>query len=58
MIRSFGSMTLSFRSKGPAASSRRRQHNEAVLEQLGFNAAEIAALRASGAVPEEKGSAA
>ena len=30
------------------------EHNEEVLEQLGFSAAEIDALRASGAIPEAK----
>jgi crotonobetainyl-CoA:carnitine CoA-transferase CaiB-like acyl-CoA transferase len=30
------------------------EHNQQVLEQLGFNAAEVDVLRASGAVPEEK----
>jgi crotonobetainyl-CoA:carnitine CoA-transferase CaiB-like acyl-CoA transferase len=31
------------------------EHNGAVLEQLGFNAAEIEGLRASGAIPKAKG---
>src|SRR6202050_1580169 len=30
------------------------EHNQQVLEQLGFSAAEVAALRASGAVPDAK----
>ena len=30
------------------------EHNQQVLEQLGFSAAEVDALRASGAVPDEK----
>jgi crotonobetainyl-CoA:carnitine CoA-transferase CaiB-like acyl-CoA transferase len=30
------------------------EHNGQILEQLGFSAAEIAALHASGAVPEAK----
>jgi formyl-CoA transferase len=30
------------------------EHNQQVLEQLGFSAAEVAALRASGAVPDGK----
>jgi formyl-CoA transferase len=30
------------------------EHNELVLEQLGFSAAEVDALRASGAVPDAK----
>ena len=34
------------------------EHNEQVLEQLGFSAAEVDALRASGTVPDEKGHAA
>jgi crotonobetainyl-CoA:carnitine CoA-transferase CaiB-like acyl-CoA transferase len=34
------------------------EHNEQVLEQLGFSVGEVEALRASGAVPEEKGRAA
>ena len=34
------------------------EHNTQILEQLGFSAAEVDALRASGAVPNEKGRAA
>jgi formyl-CoA transferase len=34
------------------------EHNEEVLGQLGFNAAEIDGLRASGAIPKAKGRAA
>ena len=30
------------------------EHNEEILEQLGFSAAEIDGLRASGAVPKAK----
>jgi crotonobetainyl-CoA:carnitine CoA-transferase CaiB-like acyl-CoA transferase len=30
------------------------EHNEEVLKQLGFNASEIEALQASGAVPKAK----
>jgi crotonobetainyl-CoA:carnitine CoA-transferase CaiB-like acyl-CoA transferase len=31
------------------------EHNDGVLEQLGFNTAEIDGLRASGAIPKTKG---
>jgi formyl-CoA transferase len=34
------------------------EHNKQVLEQLGFSVAEVDALRASGAVPDQKGHAA
>jgi crotonobetainyl-CoA:carnitine CoA-transferase CaiB-like acyl-CoA transferase len=49
-----------FQVHGVAKASAKRapeigEHNGAVLEQLGFNAAEIEGLRASGAIPKAKG---